>query len=72
MTIEFTERMKEGERLVQENRVKKYLIDEKIERWIVVGNRRDYLVMINPLWCSCYDFQHSVLANKNIQCKHSL
>ncbi|MFX1514920.1 MAG: hypothetical protein ACFFC6_01300 [Promethearchaeota archaeon] len=76
MTSEFTIRLKEAEELVENSCVKKYLIrlksTEHVERWVVVGNTRNYLIMVNPYWCRCYDFQHSVLNNRVPQCKHNL
>ncbi len=72
MTTEFKDRKNEANRLVSENRVKKYLINGIIERWVVVGNERNYLVIVNPFWCRCYDFQNEVLNERIIQCKHNL
>ena len=76
MTSEFTIRLKEAEELVENRCVKKYLIrfksTQQVERWVVVGNTRNYLIMVDPYWCRCYDFQHSVLNNRVPQCKHNL
>lgn len=76
MTSEFSTRLEDAKKLVKEKCVKKYIITDsstqKVERWVVVGNTREYLIMVDPYWCSCYDFQHSVLNNRVPQCKHNL
>ena len=72
MTVEFSSRLEDAKKLVARNSVKKYIIDEKVERWVVVGNSREYLVLVDPYWCLCYDFQHGVLNNRITQCKHNL
>lgn len=76
MTSKFNNRLKDAEELVQKNSVKRYIINEngnqKVERWVVVGKTREYLIMIDPFWCRCYDFQHSVLNNRVPQCKHNI
>jgi predicted nucleic acid-binding Zn finger protein len=72
LTIKFENRLKEAKALVKRDSVKKYVIDNNTERWVVVGNKREYLVTLNPIWCRCYDFQHSVLNNLVTQCKHSI
>jgi predicted nucleic acid-binding Zn finger protein len=72
VTTKFLDRKNEANRLVSEDRVKKYLINGIIERWVVVGNKRNYLVMSNPFWCRCYDFQNEVLNDRIAMCKHTL
>ncbi|UCG00484.1 MAG: hypothetical protein JSW11_12720 [Candidatus Heimdallarchaeota archaeon] len=76
MTSEFSARLKEAKDLVEKESVKKYIINfsstQQVERWLVVGNTREYLVMMDPYWCRCYDFQHSVLNNRVSKCKHNL
>ncbi|MFX0013535.1 MAG: hypothetical protein ACFFB2_14140 [Promethearchaeota archaeon] len=76
MTSEFSKRLKDAKELVKNNSVKKYVIsgnnDQKVERWVVVGKTREYLTMIDPFWCRCYDFQQSILNNRVHQCKHNL
>ncbi|MFX0123731.1 MAG: hypothetical protein ACFFAE_08845 [Candidatus Hodarchaeota archaeon] len=76
MTSEFSTRLKDAEELVENKSVKRYVISSnstlQVERWIVVGNTREYLIMVDPYWCRCYDFQHSVLNNRVPQCKHNL
>ena len=52
--------------------MKKYIINSKSERWIVVGNSRDYLNLTTPIWCRCYAFQQGIYDDPFFQCKHSL
>jgi len=76
LTSGFSNRLKEAKELVKNQSVKRYIIsennDQKVERWVVVGKTREYLTMIDPYWCRCYDFQHSVLNNEVSQCKHNI
>ncbi len=72
MTSDFSNRLKDAMELVNRNSVKKYIINGKTERWVVVGNTREYLNMIDPYWCSCYDFQHSGMDDQVPKCKHNL
>jgi predicted nucleic acid-binding Zn finger protein len=72
MTTEFSDRLTGAKQLVDQRRVKKYLIEKKVEYWVVVGNTREYLVFISPFWCRCYDFQHRIMTETVVQCKHIL
>ncbi|MFX0086961.1 MAG: hypothetical protein ACFFAU_14990 [Candidatus Hodarchaeota archaeon] len=72
MTSEFFNRLEDAKKIVAKQRVKKYIIDKKIEKWVVVGNSREYLVNLNPFWCRCYDFQNNVLSGHVSQCKHNI
>ena len=73
MTSEITSRLKEAEKLVETECVKKYIIDDLYERWVVVGNSREYLILTKPQWCRCYDFQKYLRLNDVVpQCKHNL
>ena len=72
MTSELSNRIKDAKKLVERNSVKRYIIDGKIERWVVVGNSKEYLVFIDPFWCRCYDFQNSVLNSRVSLCKHNI
>ena len=58
---------------VKEGKVKKYMItDAEIERWIVVGTTKDYII-VDDNYCSCYDFYHSVLQlHETDKCYHLL
>lgn len=76
MTSEISTRIEDAKKLVETNCVKKYVISynniQQEERWVVVGKTREYLIMVDPYWCRCYDFQHSVLNNRVPHCKHNL
>ncbi|MHA2343255.1 MAG: hypothetical protein ACXADW_15395 [Candidatus Hodarchaeales archaeon] len=72
MSLSFGRRLKEAKKLVQNDAVKKYVINEKSERWIVVGNSCDYLNLKTPIWCRCYAFQQGLYDDPFFQCKHSL
>ena len=72
MSVSFGRRVKEAKKLVQNDAVKKYVINEKTERWIVVGNSCDYLNLKTPIWCKCYAFQQGLYDDPFFQCKHSL
>ncbi len=70
MTSEFQNRLEDARKLVAKESVKNYLIENTFVKWVVVGNKREYLVKINPFWCRCYDFQNNVLYGQLSQCKH--
>ena len=72
MSISFSRRLKEAKKLVNDKAVKKYIINGKGERWIVVGNSREYLNLATPIWCRCYAFQQGLYEDPFFQCKHSL
>jgi predicted nucleic acid-binding Zn finger protein len=72
LTTVLSHRIKDAKKLVERNSVKKYIIDERIERWVVVGNSKEYLVFIDPFWCRCFDFQRNVLNNRVSLCKHNI
>jgi predicted nucleic acid-binding Zn finger protein len=72
VSISFTRRLKEAKNLVQNEAVKKYIINGRSRRWVVVGNSRDYLNLTKPIWCSCYAFQQGLYDDPLFQCKHSL
>jgi len=53
----YGERQNRALRAVEEGRVKKYIFQPSGRIvWIVVGKKRDYLVMPEISFCSCYDF----------------
>jgi len=58
---------------VDEGKVKKYVVkDAEIERWIVVGTKKDYII-VDDNYCSCYDFFRSVLQlQETDKCYHLL
>jgi len=73
VTSEISSRLQEAEKLVEAECVKKYIIDNHNERWVVVGNSRDYLIITEPQWCRCYDFQRNLMSDDIVhQCKHNL
>ena len=58
-------------RAVNEGRVKKYIFKPSGRTvWIVVGRRRDYLVMPAAIFCSCNDFYYNVMDKKAYLCYH--
>ncbi len=58
-------------RAVSEGRVKKYIFKPSGRVvWIVVGRRRDYLVMPAANFCSCDDFYFNVIDQKARLCYH--
>jgi predicted nucleic acid-binding Zn finger protein len=57
LTEAFGQRFAKASEAVEEGRVKKYVFQPSGRVvWIVVGKRRDYLVMPAIDYCSCYDF----------------
>lgn len=72
MSESFSKKLKAAKLLVNEGAVKKYIIDSKFDRWIVVGRSGDYLNLISPIWCRCYAFQRGIYQDPFFQCKHSL
>jgi predicted nucleic acid-binding Zn finger protein len=56
---------------LKENRVKKYVFEPSGRVvWIVVGNKRDYLLMPEAEFCSCNDFYFRVLDREVHLCYH--
>jgi len=56
---------------VKEGRVKKYIFKPSGRIvWIVVGRRRDYLIMPAANFCSCDDFYYNVIDKKAYLCYH--
>ncbi|MGQ4833328.1 MAG: hypothetical protein ACP6IS_05500 [Candidatus Asgardarchaeia archaeon] len=58
---------------VKENAVKKYIfLPSGVEIWIVVGKKKDYLIL-GDYYCSCIDFLMNVVIKKNrSMCYHLL
>ncbi|MEM2467435.1 MAG: hypothetical protein QW225_02615 [Candidatus Jordarchaeales archaeon] len=67
------ERFWKALRTVTERRVKKYVFTpSKRVLWVVIGKRRDYLVISN-FYCSCDDFYLNVVVRRNaFMCYHLL
>ncbi len=56
---------------LRENRVKKYVFKPSRRIvWIVVGKKRDYLLMPEAQFCSCDDFYFRVLDREIHLCYH--
>jgi predicted nucleic acid-binding Zn finger protein len=70
---EFDERFWRALQNVLERGVKKYIfVPSNRTAWIVVGNKRDYLI-ISDLYCSCEDFYLNVVVRKTAKmCYHLL
>lgn len=71
LTKTFGSRFLNAWRAVNEGRVKKYIFKPSGRTvWIVVGRRRDYLVMPAANFCSCNDFYYNVMDKKAYLCYH--
>lgn len=71
LTKTFGSRFLNAWRAVNEGRVKKYIFKPSGRTvWIVVGRRRDYLVMPAAFFCSCNDFYYNVMDKKAYFCYH--
>jgi len=73
LSEEFEERFWKALQKVMEQGVKKYnFIPSNRIVWIVIGNKRDYLI-ISDLYCSCDDFYLNVVVRKTAKmCYHLL
>ncbi len=72
-TAKYGKRFTKALKAVKAGNVKKYEVTAtEIERWIVVGAKKDYII-VDDNYCSCFDFYHSVLQLKEIdKCYHLL
>jgi len=71
LTRIFGSRFLNAWKTINEGRVKKYIFKPSGRIvWIVVGRRRDYLVMPAANFCSCDDFYYNVINNKAYLCYH--
>ncbi len=70
---EFDERFWKALQTVLERGIKKYtFVPSNRIAWIVVGKKRDYLI-ISDLYCSCEDFYLNVVVRKSAKmCYHLL
>ncbi|MEM1978157.1 MAG: SWIM zinc finger family protein [Candidatus Caldarchaeum sp.] len=68
---EFPDLFAEGYEAVEQGRVKKYVFKpgDRI-RWVVVGKKRDYLVLPESGYCSCEDFFFRVMSHEKPMCYH--
>ena len=71
LTVMFGSRFLNAWKAVNEGRVKKYIFKPSGRIvWIVVGKRRDYLIMPAANFCSCDDFYYNVINKKAYLCYH--
>ena len=71
LTGMFGSRFLNAWKAVNEGRVKKYIFKPSGGIvWIVVGKRRDYLIMPAANFCSCDDFYYNVINKKAYLCYH--
>lgn len=71
LTAVFGSRFTKALKAVKDSRVKRYVFEPSGRVvWIVVGRRRDYLVMPAAPFCSCDDFYYKVMEKKAYLCYH--
>ena len=67
----FGQRFTKALEALKENRVKKYIFKPSGRIiWIVIGKKREYIVMPEAEFCSCDDFYFRVLDRKVHLCYH--
>jgi predicted nucleic acid-binding Zn finger protein len=67
----FGQRFTKALNALKENRVKKYVFKPSGRTiWIVIGKKRDYLIMPEAEFCMCDDFYFRVLDRKIHLCYH--
>ena len=67
----FGERFIKAFQALKENRVKKYIFEPSGKViWIVVGKKKDYLLMPEAGFCSCDDFYFRVMDREVHLCYH--
>jgi predicted nucleic acid-binding Zn finger protein len=67
----FGQRGFEAWQLVKDRRVKKYVFKPSGRvQWVVVGERREYLIYSAVGYCHCEDFYHAVMNGEAKLCKH--
>ncbi|MBS7657363.1 hypothetical protein KEJ33_05520 [Candidatus Bathyarchaeota archaeon] len=56
---------------IEDSRVKRYIFkpSDRVV-WIVVGKKRDYLILPNAGFCSCDDFYFGVMEGRSFLCYH--
>lgn len=70
MTV-FGTRFRKAWDAVKNCRVKKYVFKPSGRIvWIVVGRKRDYLVLPDAVFCSCDDFYFNIMSKKSSLCYH--
>jgi predicted nucleic acid-binding Zn finger protein len=71
LTAVFGQRFLKAWKTTKDDRVKKYTFKPSGRVvWIVVGRKRDYLVMPAAGYCSCDDFYYNVMERKAHLCYH--
>jgi len=71
LTRMFGSRFSNAWKAINEDRVKKYIFKPSGRIvWIVVGRKRDYLIMPAANFCSCDDFYYNVIDEKTYLCYH--
>jgi len=71
LTAVFGSRFLKAWEAVKDDRVKKYAFKPSGRVvWIVVGRKRDYLVMPAADFCSCDDFYYNVMERRAHLCYH--
>jgi len=71
LTTVFGSRFLKAWEAIKDDRVKKYTFKPSNRVvWIVVGRKRDYLVMPAADFCSCDDFYYNVMERKAHLCYH--
>jgi predicted nucleic acid-binding Zn finger protein len=67
----FSTRFQKAWKALKEKRVKKYSFSPSGRIiWIVVGRKRDYIVMPAADFCSCDDFYYNIMERKAHFCYH--
>ena len=67
----FGQRFSNAWEAIEDSRVKRYVFkpSERVV-WIVVGRKRDYLILPTAGFCSCDDFYFGVMEGKAFLCYH--
>ena len=67
----FGQRFSNAWEAIEDSRVKRYVFkpSERVV-WIVVGRKRDYLILPAAGFCSCDDFYFGVMEGKAFLCYH--
>ena len=67
----FGERFKRAWETLKARRVKKYVFSPSGKvLWVVVGKKREYLILPMAGFCSCNDFFYRVMNGKSFLCYH--
>jgi predicted nucleic acid-binding Zn finger protein len=67
----FGQRFSNAWEAIEDSRIKRYVFkpSDRVV-WIVVGRKRDYLILPAAGFCSCDDFYYSVMEGKAFLCYH--